>query len=415
MDVKVYLWGSKVGTLRYNEKACISSFQYDLDFIKLGVQVSPIVMPLSNKTYQFNKRIDSNFGLPPMLRDSIPDIYGNQMINIYLKSLGRSEKNLTPSERLCYAGKRGMGALEYKPSTEVANLDSNINISSLTKLASDVLNQREKFKTKDIAELINISTSAGGMRAKAVVQYNPKTKEFRTGQLTHHKGFVFAIVKFDEFNSNNEYTRIEYAYYLTAKEAGINIMNSFLLFIDNKYHFVTERFDRIIRKNKIDKFHVQTLSAMCNVDYNEPNSTSYETAFETLDKIGASNDKEELFRRMIFNIIMRNQDDHPKNISFLMKRDGTWHLSPAYDLTYAYDSNNKWLKAHQMNINGKVNNFLIKDIYQIANKFNIKKRKAIEIISQVEKAAGKFVKFAKQAYVSEERAKEMINNFYHLK
>lgn len=413
MNVVVKLWGTKIGILRYNELTKTSSFQYDNEFIKFGIEVSPIVMPLSKKTYSFGNRIASNFGLPPMLRDSLPDTYGNEMINVYLSSLGREENSLTPSERLCYIGKRGIGALEYQP--ELVNESENkaIDINRLVRLANSVLVEREKFKTKDIDDLINISTSAGGARAKAIVQYNSKTGEFRSGQ-KYNKDFIFAIIKFDDFNKNNYYTRIEFTYYLIAKAAGINMMSSFLIKRNNKYHFLTQRFDRIIKNRKINKLHQQTLSAMANLDYNEPNVASYENAASILDKIGASNDKKELYRRMIFNIIMRNQDDHPKNITFLMNKKGLWSLSPAYDLTYACDRNNRWLKAHQMNINNKSDNITLKDVYEVAKHFHIKKEEAEKIIRKVESASYQFSNIAKEIGIDKKVIKKIESSFNHL-
>ena len=415
MDVFVYLWNTKIGTLRYNEEKKSSSFQYDKDFIKSGIELSPIVMPLSTIVFSFdNDRIPSNYGLPPLLRDSLPDVYGNKIINLYLKSLNREENSLSPSERLSYEGKRGMGALEYIPDTSAHLKDKNIDLDELVNISSKVLQERENFVSDDLLELINVSTSAGGARSKAVVQYNKTTKEFRSGQVDIHKGFDYYIIKFDDFSGKNKFTRIEYAYYLMARDCLIDINDSFLLKKNNLYHFLTKRFDRKVIDNKTYKIHTQTLAAMCHLDYDIPCQIGYEYIFDILNRLHISHKKEQMFRRMVFNVIASNFDDHVKNTSFVMNKQGIWDLSNAYDITFAYDSNNYWLNGHQMTINNKNSNITIDDILMVAEYARINKEKALEIVKDIQNVVFQFDKYAKEADLSNEDIEKIKKYFVSL-
>lgn len=414
MDVSVWLWGTKVGTLRYNDDLGVSSFQYDKKFIESKIQLSPIIMPLSDKTYQFDNRITSNFGLPPLLRDSLPDVYGNKMINVYLKSINREENSLNPAERLSYEGKRGMGALEYIPDISQTKDNKAINIEKLINLADRVLNEKEEFVTEDIVDLINVSTSAGGARAKAIVQYNFVTKEFRSGQIDAKDGFDFYIIKFDNFKEDKNYTRIEYMYYLMARDCGIDISDSYLLNIGGKYHFLTKRFDRRVVDNKTFKIHVQTLASLCNLDYDVPCQIGYEYMFDVLKKLNIFNKNEQLFRRMTFNVIFRNQDDHSKNTSFKMEKDGTWDLCNAYDITFACDQNNKYLKSHQTSINGKNKDINIDDLFAVARKANIGESQATQIIKEMQNVALRIDDYALKSFLSSEDIEKIKKSFIFL-
>lgn len=412
MDVHVYIWGTKAGTLRYNEETRTSSFQYDLDFIKMGIQLSPIIMPLSTSTFQFNDRIKTNYGLPPLLRDSLPDTYGNDVINLYLSNLNREENSLTPAERLCYEGKRGMGALEFKPDTSSISRDVKIDLSELVSISSNVYEDREKLSTNDIVKLFNVSTSAGGKRSKAVVQYNFKTKEFKSGQIEKcFNDFDYFIIKFDDFKNDAFYTRIEYAYYLMAKDCGIDIMNSYLLKEDGKYHFLTKRFDRVKTDNKVIKIHTQTLMSLCQLDYDIPGEIGYEYVFGILKRLGIHNKNEQWFRRAAFNVITKNMDDHCKNTSFVMNRNGQWDLSNAYDLTYSYNPIGQYTYAHQMTINKKNDNILLEDILELAKEGNIKTDKAIKIVKEIENVVSNFKKYAERSDLPESEINKIQNEF----
>ncbi len=411
MNVKVYLWGELVGTLRYSEKRDESLFNYDENFIKKNVQISPIIMPLSNKTYNFGKRIPSNFSLPPLLRDSLPDSYGNKLINVYLASIGRKENSLNPAERLCYEGTRGMGALEYFPETYHASNEINIDIEKLVTLSSEVLSEKRSFKTDDILELINVSTSAGGQRAKAIVQYNFSTNEFRSGQVEVSPGFDYYLLKFDILDGEYFYTRIEYAYYLMCLDCHINISPSYLLEVNNKYHFLTKRFDRKIVNGKAEKLHMQTLASLLNLDYEKPGSFSYEELNDLFDALNISIDKEEMYRRIIFNVIGRNQDDHVKNISFLMDKNGLWRLSPAYDMSYAYNEDGIYCKAHQILINGKDKDIALEDLISLGDSFNLKREKCISLIKDTENVFKNFSKYASLSKLSKKEAERISKDF----
>lgn len=402
MNVEVILWGNKVGTLHYDEDTQASSFQYAKEFLDSGIEPSPILMPLSSATYSFNDRIDSNFGLPPMLRDSLPDTYGNSLINKYLLSIGRRENSMTPAERLCYEGKRGMGALEYRPDKSVNSVANEIEIDALSKLAEDVLNSRESFASNDLQELINVSTSAGGARAKAIVQYNEATGEFRSGQVDAVPGFEHYLIKLDYMNEVRYFTRIEYAYYLMAIDCGIEMNETKLLEINGKYHFLTKRFDRFIKNGKTEKLHMQTLASFLGLDYNTPNQIGYEDVARLMLKHGMKKDREQLYRRMVFNVCAMNNDDHVKNISFLMNKEGKWSLSPCYDMTFAYDPNSKWLHAHQMNINGKSNDITKQDLIQSAKAFAIGGDKASDIIESTVDVIRNFETYFNKALIPDD-------------
>lgn len=410
MNVKVFLWGELVGVLYYDEISNECLFQYDADFIKKGVQISPIIMPLSNKTFNFGCRIPSNFGLPPLLRESLPDTYGNALIDAYLTSIGSSETSLNPAKRLCYVGSRGMGALEFKPETYHERKEK-IEIEQLIELSSLILNKKKQFKTNDIYELINVSTSAGGRRAKAIVQYNFETREFRSGQIDAEPGFDYFLIKFDIMDSEQFYTRIEYAYYLMCKDCSINISDSYLFGINDKYHFLTKRFDREIINGKTHKLHMQSLAALENLDYEKPGSYSYEQLNQLFDELDISSEKEEMYRRIIFNCIGRNQDDHVKNISFLMDKDGCWHLSPAYDMCYAYNEKGMFCNAHQMLINGKNKDFTLDDLLLLGKAFNLKKDKCLKIIDNIERVFINFDKYAHKAKLPKNVVKRIYNDF----
>jgi serine/threonine-protein kinase HipA len=315
--------------------------------------------------------------------------------------MGRSKEDFSPIERLCYMGKRGMGALEFEPilDKDLQGTSHKIEIDKLVDLANEILNERkklsvafsknEKSNKKALEEIISVGSSAGGARPKAVIAYNEKTKEIRSGQVEAPKGFDYWLLKFDGVSKKSlglhdplGFGKIEYVYYLMAEMSGIKISESKLFNENNRSHFMTKRFDRKNGK----KIHMQTLCGLAHFDYNQAGAYSYEQAFQIIRKMNLSHeDTIQLYRRMVFNIVARNQDDHTKNISFLMEENGKWHLSPAYDVTFSYDSSNQWLSTHQMMINGKRDNFIISDIEKIAKDENIKNWKAIfeEVLSGI--------------------------------
>lgn len=394
----VTLWGTTVGYLHLEDGRKYASFEYDKDFIRMGIEISPLMMPLSNRIYEFPELAIPAFkGVPGLLADSLPDKFGNAVIDQWLASEGRTPESFHVVERLCYTGKRGMGALEYMPAiTTNGDRNEKIDIARLVEFASNVLEERENIHLSlendlNYNQLLKLGTSAGGARAKAVIAYKEKTGEIRSGQIDTSGEYDFWLIKFDGVAGNGdykledtpEYTRIEYAYYLMAVKAGIFMSECRLFEESGRKHFMTKRFDRLNGK----KLHMQTLGAMMHIDYNEPGLCSYEMAALTARRMGLPNNEvEQLYRRMCFNIFAVNQDDHVKNTSFLMDKKGIWSLSPAYDITFACDAGNRWLQAHQMTINGKSSNISISDMIVCGQNMDLKPSKCRKIIEEVKYA-----------------------------
>ena len=423
--VKVKMWGTTIGYLHRQENGLIG-FQYDDKFIPSGIEVSPIRMPLSDITYSFPTLPEVTFsGLPGMLADSLPDKFGNIVINRYLKSQGRTSDSLTSLEKLCYTGKRGMGALEYEPSTDIIDVDEDVDIDALTKLASDILSEREdlnlKYDDNMIAQLMQGSSSVGGARAKTLIALNPETNVVRSGQINAGEGFEYWLLKFDNISNNKdkdeepdnkEYTRIEYAYYLMAKAAGIKMSECRLFKENGKAHFMTKRFDR--KGAKGEKLHMQSLCAIAHMDFNSPRIYSYEDAFHVMRQLKLPHaDFVQLYKRMLFNEYAKNYDDHTKNITFLMDKKGVWRLSPAYDMTFSYSKSSTWVNAHQMLINGKSDGITRDDIIKVAEKAGIKSSEAEKYIKQVKQAISKWRGFAEEAGLSLKNT-ERIERFFDL-
>jgi serine/threonine-protein kinase HipA len=422
---RVNIWNSLVGAVAWDEDRGYATFEYDSAFLKKGLDLSPLRMSAEearngNGIFSFPSLNKETYkGLPGLLADSLPDRFGNRLIEAWLAQQGRDPNSFNPIERLCYTGKRGMGALEYEPAIAPVDDKSNpVEIKKLVRLAKEVLNERKKIQTnihkkndKGLLEIIRVGTSAGGARAKAIIAYNPETGDVRSGQIEGLKGYEYWIIKFDgvtdkELTTPKGYGKIEYVYYLMAKSCGINMTESKLLRENNRAHFMTKRFDR----DNTKKIHMQTLCALTHFDYNDPTSYSYEQAFQTMRQLKLSYDKmEELYRRMVFNVIARNQDDHTKNISFLMDESGKWELSPAYDITYAYDPKSKWMRAHQLSINGKRENINRSDLLHLAKTMNIKR--STEIIEQVKESINKWGLFAKEAKINPDQIKAIKQIF----
>lgn len=421
---KVNIWNTFVGAVAWNASSGYATFEFDPNFLKNKWDLSPLTMSIEdvsnvNSIFSFPHLNKETYnGLPGMLADSLPDKYGNKLIDAWLAQNGRDAGSFNPVERLCYMGKRGMGALEYEPAYPFEDSSKSVEIEKLVQLAKDVLNDRKSLKTRvsdssdeGLLDIIRVGTSAGGARAKAIIAYNEKTGDVRSGQIDDLEDYNYWIIKFDgvtneQLGDPKGYGKIEYAYYLMAKECGINMMESRLLERNRRAHFMTRRFDRQGTK----KLHLQTLCAIAHFDYNEPTAYSYEQAFQVMRQLRLPyRDAEELFRRMCFNVFARNQDDHTKNISFLMDENGQWALSPAYDVTYAYDPVNKWMKDHQMSINGKRKDIERLDMVALAKMMNIKKPD--EIIDQIVSTMMKWSKYADRAKVSAKQAKAIEKTF----
>lgn len=411
--VCVKMWGTPIGYLRQEENGIVG-FQYDEEFIGSGIEVSPIKMPLSQRTYSFPTLSEETFhGLPGMVADSLPDKFGTIVINRYLESQGRRPDSLSVIEKLCYTGKRGMGALEYEPAQEIINDDDAVDIDALTKLASEILSKKEDFhiekNDKMMAQLMESGSSVGGARAKTLIAWNPESNDIRSGQVNAGKGYEYWLLKFDNIKNNRdkdlmpddgEYTKIEYAYYLMAKSAGIDMSECRLYKENGSAHFMTKRFDR--KGERGEKVHMQSLCALAHMDFNMPRKYAYEDAFTVMKQLKLPyGDRTQLFKRMLFNEYAKNFDDHTKNISFLMDKRGIWSLAPAYDITFSYKRDSIWVNAHQMLINGKADEILKEDIMKVATMAGIRKTDAQKCIDEVVGAVMKWEDFAQQADVSE--------------
>ncbi len=413
---EVKMWGTRIAIIHLEEGKPYVSFEYDKQFLKSQIEVAPIQMPLSGRIYEFPQLSETAFrGVPGMLADSLPDKFGNAIIQQWLVSQGRSERDFNIVDRLCYTGSRAMGALEYIPATgPTPELDEPIHVTRMVEFASDILNNRKSLKLNMADELtysqfMQLGTSAGGARAKAIIAWNEKTNEIRSGQVNLGDDFGYWLMKFDGVQKNGdheledraEYTLIEYAYYKMALMAGIK-MNTCRLYHENGYHhFMTKRFDRV----NGEKLHMQTLGALAHIDYNIPGLCSYEQAASYMRQMHlAASDIEQLYRRMVFNVLAVNQDDHVKNISFLMNKQGEWKLAPAYDLTFAYEPKNRWLSAHQMLIHGKNKDITLDDLLASGKSMDISTKRCKNIIHDVERAVSSWKEIADEVGIREETA-----------
>lgn len=417
----VILWGVRIGRVAVRPDEYFAVFRYDRDFIGSGIEPSPLEMPVVDKDYQFIDLAEQSFhGLPGLLSDSVPDKFGNAVIDAWLTSQGRPSGSFTAIERLCYTGSRGMGALEYRPAIgEETKRGENLEVDALVSLASRILNARRQGYANiadidtDLASILKIGTSAGGARAKVLVAWNEKTGELRSGQIKAPKGYGYWLLKLDGVNANGDkedddkcgYGRIEYAFHLMANAAGIE-MSDCRLFDDGKRaHFVTRRFDR---EADGGKRHMLTLGALAHYDFNMAGAYSYEQAFSVLRQV--VNDEsaaEELYRRALFNIFAMNCDDHVKNIAFLMDKTGVWTLAPAYDMAFSYNPNGAWTSQHQMTFNGKRRGFDDEDFAAVGRSACLTKLKIRRALEQVRAAVARWPEFAVAAGVEEETAAQI--------
>ena len=427
---EVRLWGKTIGAVSLQDGEDVASFEYDAGFAQSGIQVAPIVMLLSRRVYRFPELSLPTFhGLPGLLADSLPDKFGNALIDAWLASQGRQANSFNAVERLCYTGERGMGALEFAPAIGPrAKQTTHIEVGKLVELASEVLAHRNNLQTSFAAEgredalrdILRVGTSAGGARAKAIIAWNPKTNEVRSGQFKAGKGFEYWLLKFDGVSGNKDkeledpkgYGVIEYAYYLMALDCGIDISECRLFKENGRSHFMTRRFDRLATGEKL---HMQSLCALAHYDFNRAGAYSYEQALLVMRQLQLPMQAiEQLFRRMAFNIVARNQDDHVKNIAFLMNKSGEWSLSPAFDMTYSFNPSGAWTASHQMTMNGKRNNFTLEDFNACARTASMKRGRAAKILAEVQETVSKWVSYAETAGVPD-GVREKIQRTLNLK
>jgi serine/threonine-protein kinase HipA len=412
---EVRLWGRTIGAVSLQDGEDVASFEYDTAFAQSGIQVAPIVMPLSRRVYRFAELARPTFhGLPGLLADSLPDKFGNALIDAWLASQGRQPGAFNAVERLCYTGERGMGALEFAPVTGPrARQATRIEVSTLVELASEVLSHRNDLQASFAAEgradalkdILRVGTSAGGARAKAVIAWNPETNEVRSGQVKAGEGFEYWLLKFDGVSGNKDkeledpkgYGLIEYAYYLMARDCGIEISECRLFKENGRSHFMTRRFDRLATGEKL---HMQSLGALAHYNFNLAGAYSYEQALLVMRQLGLPMQAiEQQFRRMAFNIVARNQDDHVKNIAFLMNKAGEWSLAPAFDMTYSFNPSGAWTASHQMTMNGKRDHFTLEDFNACARTASMKRGRASKILAEVQATVAQWPSFAELAGV----------------
>jgi serine/threonine-protein kinase HipA len=413
-DASIILWGRRIGAVSWDEARALGVFQYDPAFVGAGIEVAPLKMPVREAPYEFPALRKETFkGLPGMLADALPDKFGNRLIDAWLAETGRSADRFSPVDRLCYIGNRGIGALEFEPTVRKATRSKKLEVAQLVDLANRVLSERAALAgrlggdndAEALEDILSVGTSAGGARAKAVLAWNRQTGEFRSGQVKVDEGYEHWLLKFDGVSNNRDkeladpqgFGKIEYAYHLMATAAGIDMSECRLHHEGGRSHFMTRRFDRDGGGRKL---HMQSLGAMQHFDFNDPAAYSYEQAALTIRDLGLGMDVvEQQVRRAIFNVVARNQDDHVKNISFLMDRSGTWRLSPAYDVAYSYNPSGAWTRDHQMSLAGKRNDFTHDDLMAFAANVGVKAVRAKRAIEEVAEAVGRWRAFAEEAEV----------------
>jgi len=423
----IKIWDQLAGAIAWDSETGLGSFEFDSKFLQMDLDLAPIKMPLADsnrKIFSFPelRGIQTFKGLPGLLADVLPDKFGNTIINTWLNKQGRPSDSLNPVEMLCFIGKRGMGALEFEPAySKYADMVSKIEIDSLVEVAERILSGKKDFASrlskeeeKALLNILKIGTSAGGARAKAVIAFNPETNEVRSGQALAPKGFSHWLIKFDgvndkQFGTSTGYGRVEMAYHLMANDAGIEMTECRLFEENGRAHFMTRRYDRTDDNEKI---HVQSFCAMRHFDFNEINLFSYEQLFETMRMLGLPYPQaEQVFRRMVFNVMGRNCDDHTKNFAFIMDKNGEWKISPAFDVCHAYRPGSDWVSQHALSIRGKRMNIEREDLLAISKEMNIKK--ASSIIDEIGQIMHNWESYADQTGV-DSALKKAINSTLRL-
>lgn len=431
----VHLWGTRIGAVVWDAERELGAFEYDPDFLPSGIEVAPLTMPLGGGVFRFPGLPRETYrGLPGLLSDVLPDRFGNALIDSWLAAEGRTPDSFDPVERLCYTGARGIGALEFQPELgEFAEGSRPLEVARLTELADAVLRDRESFVERlrggdeqaAMRSILRVGTSAGGARAKALIAWNPDTGEVRSGQVDGQPGFSPWLLKFDGMTANRDhdaepdppaYGRIEFAYAHMARAAGIRMSECRLLEEGGRAHFVTRRFDRPTDEaGRESKLHMQSLCALGHHDFNLPGGTSYEQLFQLMQRLGLGRDAAlEQFRRIAFNVLARNQDDHTKNVAFLMNKRGEWSLSPAFDLTYAYAPSGAWTARHQMSLCGKRDGFTREDFRELGRFLSFKRGRADALLEEVSDAVAGWRGFASDAGVPERVAEAIASHHRRL-
>lgn len=420
---EIKLWGQQVGALAYDPETGLSSFEYARSWVEQGIELSPLHMPIAalsgqdnsyQRLFRFPQLANPTYkGLPAAFADTLPDDFGNAVINAWLARSGRDPASFTALERLLYTGNRGMGALEYAPAIERLGAAQNVELESLVAMAQEVLDQRSRLESDidanvdGLQAILQVGTSAGGARPKAVVALDKSRRQIRSGQLQAPAGYEHFLLKFDgvvERGQGNEvfgdpqgYGRMEYAYYLMARDAGIQMSHCELLADGDRAHFITKRFDRV----GDNKLHYQSLCAMDHADYKQPGSYSYEQLLGVARRLRLSRaDAVEIFRRLVFNVVARNHDDHSKNFGFVLAdKNAQWQLAPAFDVAYSYKPGSPWVNSHQLSVNGKRDNFNHEDLMAVAGLIGNFSKQASLIIDEVSTVVSQWGQYADKAGV----------------
>ena len=423
MMARVQLWGRTIGAVSWDEGRGVAAFQYDPEFAGSGIELSPLVMPLDDQVHEFPALARETFhGLPGLLADSLPDRFGNALIDAWLATQGRTPGSFNSVERLCYTGTRGMGALEYAPVLGPRpRKASKIDVDALVRLAGDVLTRRGGLRGRldgmddstALRDILIVGTSAGGARAKAVIAWNRETNEVRSGQVAAGEGFEHWLLKFDGVAGNQDkeledpkgFGVVEYAYHRMARAAGVVMNECRLLEEHGRRHFMTRRFDRVAGGGKL---HMQSLGALAHLDFNMAGAHGYEQALGVIRRLGLPMaEVEQQFRRMTFNIVARNQDDHVKNIAFLMNQRGEWSLAPAFDVTFSHNPRGAWTATHQMTMNGKRDGFTMADFEACARAALMKRGRASAIVAEVVAAVARWPEFAAEARLGDDWTRQI--------
>ncbi|MHB8491408.1 MAG: type II toxin-antitoxin system HipA family toxin [Solirubrobacteraceae bacterium] len=423
---EVTLWGTRVAAVSIDEGERYATFQYDPAFVRSGVEIAPTRMPLRELPYRFAALPEDAFrGLPGLLADSLPDRWGTALVNAWLASQGRDESSFDVVQRLCYVGTRGTGALEFQPAHEpTAPSEANLQVDALVRLASEVLAEREEFVTElsehpdeeAMKAILAVGSSAGGARPKAFIAYDEVSGQVRSGQVDAGEGFRQWVLKFDGVRKAGDHGltdpqgwgAVEYAYSRMARAAGIEMTECRLLEEHGRRHFLTRRFDR---PDGGGKLHMQTVGALEHVSYNEPGTYSYEQLMLLMRRLGLGTPVvQQQFRRMVFNVVARNQDDHVKNVAFLMDRDGGWQLAPAYDVIWAWSPGNRWLDTHQTTINGKRDHFTVADLRAVADLAGLPRGRAESILAEITDVVAEWPRMAEDVGIDDQLAELIVGS-----
>ena len=419
--IEVRAWGKRVGALARDPKLDYIAFKYAPSWLNLGIELAPLHMPLSDQTFIFPNLPEATFRrLPAMFADALPDDFGNALIDAWMAERGTKKADVTTMDRLAYMGKRGMGALEFRPALGSHRESAEpLQIQSLVQEARKAVEgdlSADAHAKAALANIIRVGTSAGGARAKAVIAWNPETNQIRSGQFDMASGFEPWLLKFDgvgkdfELGTGGDYGRAEYAYYKMATQAGIVMSPSRLFEENDRAHFMTRRFDRDVIAGMTVKYHSQTLCAMAHLDYKQRGTHAYSQLFMTISELELGDEAlRQAFLRMTFNVMTRNYDDHTKNFSFLRKQERGWELAPAYDVTHAHNPRGEWTHQHLMSVNGKFDGIARADLLAEAARFSVPRAK--ELIVDVRSAIDNWSDHAQSAGLHEDKTQELRRDF----